>query len=159
MRNTFEIRRATADDIPAVVGLWQELIQYHAELDTYYSWTEPDSSDWCASLVAGHIASDTSTVWIAESNREVIGVCLAQIIERPPVFQESQCGEIPVIAVTTRHRRNGVGRALVQISIEWFKDLGVNRVELRVLIQNEPTRRFFTSLGFSPFLETLSRRL
>ena len=48
-----------------------------------------------------------------------------------------------------------VGKRLVQVAIQWARDVGATRTELGVYEFNESARAFWESVGF----ETLSRRL
>jgi ribosomal protein S18 acetylase RimI-like enzyme len=57
-------------------------------------------------------------------------------------------GGIQNIGITPRHRRRGVGSALIAAALTGFQQAGLPRVYLEVTCQNEPAVRLYKQLGF-----------
>ncbi len=49
-----------------------------------------------------------------------------------------------------RHRRRGVGRALVRAVVDWAATTGAERVELWVTQGNAPAQQLYEAMGFVP---------
>jgi len=157
MQDEITIRRANSEDLPAIVQLWKEMADFHADLDRYFA-LAPSAEENIASFLQQRMSDDSSEIWVAEQQGRVIGYSLAVIAERPLVFLERRCGKIFDLAVTSDYRRRGVGRALVEHAREWFHSQGVDSIELNVATSNDVGRAFWRSLGFAPTLETRYQR-
>lgn len=57
-------------------------------------------------------------------------------------------GGIQNIGITPRHRRRGVGSALIAAALAGFQRVGLPRAYLEVTCQNEPAVRLYRQLGF-----------
>ena len=52
------------------------------------------------------------------------------------------------LMVARTHRRQGVGRALLEQAVAWAREVGVRKLELHVFPHNEPAIALYESLGF-----------
>ena len=52
------------------------------------------------------------------------------------------------LMVAASHRRQGLGRALLQQAVAWGADSGIHRLELHVFSWNEPALALYESFGF-----------
>ena len=52
------------------------------------------------------------------------------------------------LMVAASHRRQGLGRALLQQAVAWGADSGIHRLELHVFPWNEPALALYESFGF-----------
>jgi RimJ/RimL family protein N-acetyltransferase len=50
--------------------------------------------------------------------------------------------------VAAGHRRQGVGRSLMEAAVAWARDAGVRKLELHVFPWNEPAIRLYEAMGF-----------
>jgi ribosomal protein S18 acetylase RimI-like enzyme len=64
------------------------------------------------------------------------------------VREPGQMGSVQNIGITSEHRGRGLGTALINRSLEGFRDAGVERVHLEVTAQNEDAIRLYKRLGF-----------
>lgn len=152
------IRRAEAGDVPSVVGLWEEFMDFHSTRDGRLR-RAADANQAFAAFLEGRLRDPGAAVWVAELERTRVGYSLAVLAEAPPVFLDRRHGQIYELAVTARFRRQGIGEALLATAIAWFRERGVTRVELRVSASNEVASAFWKKQGFAPLAEVLSRAL
>ncbi len=74
----------------------------------------------------------------------IVGLLDAQI---PEAFEFRHCCRLG-ISVLHDHRRQGLGRALMQEVMVWAKAVALERLELEVMEGNDAAIALYTSLGF-----------
>ena len=148
------VREATCQDIPAIVRLAEELLDFHKDRDPLFT-RAANSGDVLAQFVEANIRSETACVFVAVVNNQIVGYCQGMLQKHPPVLVETDYGQILDIMVTANSRRTGAGEKMVSALRDWFGLKGVHRIEVRRLISNEIAARFWAKMGFEPFLETL----
>lgn len=84
-------------------------------------------------------------VWVAEADGDVVG--FVAVGER-----EESLGEIVMIAVDPAHQRVGIGAALTQVALGWFRERGyaTAMVETGGDPGHAPARRTYEQAGFTP---------
>ena len=82
---------------------------------------------------------------VAVENGEVVGY--GAVI--PLQGWSSHVGEVRVI-IDPDHRRHGVGRSLAQRAVLSALELGLTKLVVEVIADQEPTIAMFRSLGFDP---------
>ena len=60
----------------------------------------------------------------------------------------SGIGWIPNLAVDPAHQRYGLGRALLEHAISYFRENGMEVAKIETLEQNQVGKQFYPSLGF-----------
>jgi ribosomal protein S18 acetylase RimI-like enzyme len=63
-------------------------------------------------------------------------------------FKSGAGAELVSLAVGRRHRRSGIGAALLRQALQALARRGVRKVELMVRADNRPAIRFYQRLGF-----------
>lgn len=149
-----QIRSATLEDTNAIVELWKEYMDFHAERERRFARSD-DGHVRFGEYISGRIMDDASCVLVAEHEQNVVGYCLATLAKFPPVFAYREYGSISDLAVTARSRHQGIGQALVEAAFRWFAERGVRRIEVRVATSNEVSTAFWRKMGFVPYLEIL----
>lgn len=148
------LRDATPDDVPAVVELWKEFMDFHMARDPHFTRAADGAESW-AKFLRANMADDASMVAVAEARGELVGYLLAKVAEMPPVFERKVCGQIFDLAVTKRFRRTEIGRRLFERAAEWFESRGIDRIELTVAVSNPVSTAFWRRLGFKRYTERL----
>ncbi len=154
MEKEFTIRKATVEDVSAVVELWKELMDFHKEFDRFFS-RSANGHKGFADFITGHISSETSNVFVAEVGKNLVGYCLAFIEKYPLVLEMQEYGLVQDLGVTKKYQRRGIGKRFLKEAQSWFSEKGVHRIEARVAKSNKLSTEFWAKMGFTPYLETV----
>ena len=68
-------------------------------------------------------------ILLAEDNKKIVGMLLAEVLVSP--FIETY-GNLSNFVVSPDYRGKGVGKTLLDKAFEFFRDMGVNRVETNI---------------------------
>ena len=118
------------------------------------------SEDVRARVIPGLRAQPGAFVLLACDGADRIGVAVC--FRGFSTFAGLPLINIHDLAVTARHRRKGVGRALLEDILRRARDAGCAKVTLEVRDDNEPARQMYERLGFGPWASPMlfvSRRL
>lgn len=148
------IRRATRRDVPAIVRLWEELMDFHCMKDPFFTRAR-NGSDLFRRFVEDNIRSDAACVLVATVEDGVVGYCQGMLERHPPAIAKPEYGQILDFMVTAQHRRSGIGGRMFEALREWFRSQGIHRIEVRHSTFNELAARFWPRMGFQPYLQTL----
>jgi ribosomal protein S18 acetylase RimI-like enzyme len=151
-----KIREATAEDINAMVELWQEFMDFHRSRDNHFSRT-PDGHERWTEFATKNMAKDDWLVIVAEVDGTVAGYCMATILDNPPVIPTRQYGYIQEVAVASGNRRSGIATALFKHAEQWLLSKGMTRIELDVSATNEVSTAFWRHIGFGDYIERLAK--
>ena len=149
------IRKARKKDIPLIAELWKELMDFNKQYDGHWSRSE-NGHQSCADFINDHIADDASCILVAEADKHIVGYCLSDICKcDPQLLKVKEYGQISNLAVTKNYRRKGIGERLLRKTVNWFSKKGIHRIEVYVGISNKSARKFWTKVGFTPFVENM----
>jgi len=98
-----------------------------------------------AQAVRDTLANEATHVWVAETDRTVVGF-VAAVLDREPGM-----GEIWMLAVDPDHQLRGVGTALTDHATEWLRDSGmtVAMVETGGDPGHAPARRVYEKAAYT----------
>lgn len=148
------VRQATEQDIPCIVELGMELLDYHRELDPFFS-RKADAEKSYAEFVKGNIASEDACVVVAQVGAEIVGYCQARVSKYPPVMEVERFAEILDCFVREHLRSQGIGRRLAGCVRDWCRSKELERIEVRHSTKNPGAGNFWKKMGFEPYLKTL----
>ena len=123
-----KFRSYSVQDRDQVISLWQRVLpddQQH---------NEPSR------VIDAKLAVD-AMLFIAEDNGTIIGSAMAGY--------DGHRGWLYSVAVDPQHRRNGIGRELVETTVQALKSIGCIKVNLQVRSTNSQVVEFYESLGFT----------
>ena len=142
------------NDVPNVALLWRDLLAYHQDLgekDVRPSVAAAEGRDF----IREHVGARDRICLVAESGDETVGFLVGTLRKRSPAFGGWRYGHIYDVYVQGPQRRRGVGTALVEEALRWFRRRGVRRVQLQVRAQNTAGIAFWRGLGFDDLAMTL----
>ena len=141
------IRNATIDDIEKIADIkiegWQTA--YRGIIDDDFL----DSMDREKEIEKrrNNIENGVSIV-VAKLNNEIVGFCLYRNYNNyPEKFKKEADCEISSLYVTSKLKRNGIGRKIMQYVIELLKKEGKTKMILGCLKENYPSRAFYDKMG------------
>ena len=138
MADDFSIRPATAGDIPELLRLIRALAEYEKLADMAVG-TEARMRE---SLFGARPAAEAL---VAERGGRTVGFAIyfttfSTFLCKPGLYLED-------LFVEPEHRGSGIGKALLRRLAALAVERGCGRFEWRVLDWNEPSIRFYESLG------------
>ena len=148
------LRRATPNDIPAIIELWKEMMDFHKKRDPFFK-RAVDGEQVFSQYLEKNIDSETACVYVAIVGGTIVGYCQGTLEKHPPILIATDYGQVLDFAVAADYRRTGVGERLCKALQGWFVLKGVHRLEVRHSEFNEAASRFWAKMGFKPFLKTL----
>ena len=128
------IRPGTEEDLPEMLRLWRETMDFHARLEPRF---RPHSSPTGECAWEKHLREN---IWGNED------WC---------VFEPEQYGYVTDVVVDRAARRRGVGRALLEALKAWFRERGVSHLELMVAHNNSVSQAFWRAGGCTDYMDIL----
>jgi ribosomal protein S18 acetylase RimI-like enzyme len=101
-----------------------------------------------ASFMRAQLEDPDKAILVADDNGDVIGYAYAAIEGYDYMALRGPAGVLHDIIVEPEHRGRGVGRLLLDATLEFFRSRGVPRVVLSTAERNEAAQRLFASMGF-----------
>ena len=83
-------------------------------------------------------------VLLAEVEGQIVGFAVAKVAR----LGEDATGELESVAVASRVRRRGVGRALCEAVVVWCRESGASEIELEVRVGSSGAIALYEGLGF-----------
>jgi RimJ/RimL family protein N-acetyltransferase len=138
----FAIREAQPRDAPALVALAEEIAaEPEGWLISDGGWrTAGDERRYLRALRRYRDAA----VFVAETDEGLVGRLSLGRDPHPASRHVADLG----LMVAAAHRRRGIGRALLQQSVEWAREVGIRKLELHVFPYNEGAIALYEGFGF-----------
>lgn len=153
MNEQVKIREAAVGDVPVIVEIWKELMDFHKELDAIFS-RSATGHERFAEFLTSNMEKEDSCVLVAADGGRAVGYCQACISKYPPVLVREKYVKIFDMGVTEKYQRQGIGRMMIDALRRWYADKDVGRIELKYLTANKSAEEFWTKMGFKPYLKT-----
>jgi GNAT superfamily N-acetyltransferase len=144
-----KIRKGYKEDLPAVLGLIQELAAYEKAPQDVEITLEDLEED-------GFGERPIFRFFVAEADHRIVGMALYYIKYST---WKGKCVFLEDIIVTESFRRFQIGRKLFNEVVKAAKQLRVRRVEWQVLDWNEPAIKFYEKYDSQFMKEWISCRL
>ena len=138
--DTVMIRPGRKSDLDALVGLLRELFAIETDF-------EFDPARHRRGLLRMLQGGEKRRVWVAELNRQVVGMCSAQVVISTAEGDEAAVVEDVIVQAAVR--RKGIGGKLMLEVQWWAKARGIRRVQLLADKTNEPALRFYRRGGWN----------
>jgi ribosomal protein S18 acetylase RimI-like enzyme len=154
------IRRAASADIPAIGRLGALLVRTHHDLDPerFIAATSRTENGY-GSFLGTQLDDPNVIILVAERDGEVIGYTYAGVEGTDYMSLRGPAGVLYDIVVDPAHRKHGVGRMLLDATLEALKARGAPRVVLSTAERNAPAQRLFDSAGFRRTMIEMTREL
>jgi len=154
------VRRATPADLALIGRLGALLIEEHYDFDPQrFLASRPETPAGYASFISTQLEDPDKAVLVADNNGGVIGYAYAAIEGYDYMALRGPAGVLHDVIVAPEHRGRGVGRLLINTTLEFFRSRGVPRVVLSTAERNEAAQRLFASMGFRRTMIEMTREL
>ncbi|HUW56187.1 MAG TPA: GNAT family N-acetyltransferase [Planctomycetota bacterium] len=148
------IRGATKapPDVDAMVDMTVALHRLHEACDPRCTRLLDDAANVYRDEALKWLDDADTRVMLAENEAGQIVAMAIGRIERRPDRVPAASGHIRRVFVKEGCRRGGIGRRLLAPLCDFFDGHGVSDVQLHYMVRNAAGERFWTRLGFQPFL-------
>ncbi|MCZ6464603.1 MAG: GNAT family N-acetyltransferase [Proteobacteria bacterium] len=158
MATTGRVRRAGPRDLDRLAALWVGIASHHEALDPAFR-LRPEADSEIRRLLEGALRDPDAAVLVYDQGGDLPGLCIVRIDRAPAILDEVERAEITDLGVREEMRRRGVGRALADAALDWVRERGVARAEVRVASANPEAQGFWRALGFGDWMHLLHRHL
>jgi ribosomal protein S18 acetylase RimI-like enzyme len=137
-RSGIKVREATTKDATDIQMLARELAETVGDA--------PPVEEAVRKRLEELLETPRSRVLVVENGRGVVGAASFWI--KPDLAHGDIVVEVPMLVVAADHRRNGVGRLLMEEVRSVASENGASLIELVATTANVAAREFYSSLGF-----------
>jgi ribosomal protein S18 acetylase RimI-like enzyme len=154
------IRRATPADMAAVGRLGALLVRLHHDLDPErFIPATPRTEKSYGSFLGSQLDDPDIIIRVAEQDGVVVGYTYAGVEGTDYMSLRGPAGVLHDIVIDPNHREHGVGRMLLDATLEALKARGAMQVVLSTAEHNEPAQRLFARTGFRRTMIEMTREL
>jgi ribosomal protein S18 acetylase RimI-like enzyme len=154
------IRGAAPADTPAIGRLGALLVRLHHDFDPQRFIAATSGTERAyGSFLGSQLNEPNIVILVAERGGDVIGYTYAGVEGNDYMALRGPAGVFYDIVVDPAHRGQGVGRMLLEATIQALKSRGAPRVVLSTAERNEAAQRLFERAGFRRTMIEMTREL
>jgi ribosomal protein S18 acetylase RimI-like enzyme len=154
----FPVRAAMPADLKAIGRLGALLVRMHHDLDPdRFIAATPQTEHGYGSFLGTQLAEPNVVILVAERDGEVVGYTYAGVEGTDYMALRGPAGVLYDIVVDPAHRGQGVGRLLLDATLEALQAQGAPRVVLSTAVRNETAQRLFARAGFRRTMIEMTR--
>jgi ribosomal protein S18 acetylase RimI-like enzyme len=154
------IRGAAPADTPAIGRLGALLVRLHHDLDPLrFIAATSGTQQAYGSFLETQLREPNIVILVAERDGKVIGYTYAGVEGTDYMALRGPAGVVYDIVVDPAHRGQGVGRTLLETTVEALKARGAPRVVLSTAERNEGAQRLFERAGFRRTMIEMTREM
>jgi ribosomal protein S18 acetylase RimI-like enzyme len=154
------VRRARKTDAPKLGQLGTLLVREHYEFDPKrFLPVTPETEKRYGAFLVSQLDDADVVVLVAERDGGVLGYTYAGVEGYDYMSLRGPAGVLNDIVVDPPERGRGIGRMLLEATIEELKTRGVPRVVLSTAEQNEAAQHLFARAGFRRTMIEMTREV
>jgi ribosomal protein S18 acetylase RimI-like enzyme len=154
------IREATERDYEALCEIIDQVDRIHQEaLPARFKGSDGPPRE--REYIVNAVRSSDVGLFVAQKENQLAGLVHVVIRNVPdiPILVPRRYAVVENLAVRERHRRTGIGLALMESAEEWARAKGATSIELNVYAFNKVAHRFYRELGYEILSHRLTRAL
>ena len=152
------VRPAIPGDLPSIARLGVLLVRIHHDFDTLrFIAATPATERGYREFLGSQLTEIDSVVLVAERDGDVLGYTYAGLEGWDYMTLRAPAGMLHDILVDPAHRGLGIGRLLLEATINELKVRGAPRVVLSTASKNEGAQRMFAAAGFRRTMIEMTR--
>jgi len=141
------VRRATADDLDAVVALRLALLREYRD-HPVYGRLRHDAKDVAHEVFARQLDASHETSFLAVAGADAVGILRCVETFASPLFVPDRYCYVSSVYVRPDWRRRGVLRALLGKARDWCAERGLTEMRLHSVGPDTPAAGAWDALGF-----------
>lgn len=154
------VRPATTADSPVLGRLGALLVSLHHDFDPDRFISAGSNVERAyASFLEGQLARSNIVVLVAEKAGTVVGYAYAGVEGNDYMALRGPAGVLHDLVVDPAHRREGIGRVLLNTVIAALTERGAPRLVLSTAERNTAAQHLFASAGFRRTMIEMTRDL
>jgi ribosomal protein S18 acetylase RimI-like enzyme len=154
------IRPATPADLAAIGRLGALLVRTHHDFDPKrFIAASPQTEHLYGSFLGTQLDDPNIVILVADRDGKVIGYTYAGVEGNDYMSLRGPAGVLYDIVVDPAHRKHGVGRILLDATLDALKARGAPRVVLSTAERNAAAQRLFDRAGFRRTMIEMTREL
>lgn len=154
------IRPATPADVPALGRLGALLVRTHYDFDRRrFIEPAPQTEQRYGGFLGTQLDKANVVVLVAEQDGHIVGYTYAGIEGYDYMALRGPAGALYDIVVDPSQRGRGIGRLLLDATLNALEERGAPRVVLSTAERNEPAQRLFASAGFRRTMIEMTKEL
>jgi ribosomal protein S18 acetylase RimI-like enzyme len=160
LSSTVSVRAAAPADLTAIGRLGALLVRTHHDFDPerFMAATARTEKSY-GSFLGTQLEEPNIVILVAERDGEVIGYTYAGVEGSDYMSLRGPAGVVYDLVVDPAHRRQGIGRMLLDATLEILKARGAPRVVLSTAERNGPAQHLFDRAGFRRTMIEMTREL
>lgn len=160
LKPAVNVRPATPTDLTAIGRLGALLVREHHDFDPerFIAATSRTEKSY-GSFLGTQLEEPNIVILVAERDGEVIGYTYSGVEGTDYMSLRGPAGVMYDIVVDPDHRKQGVGRVLVDATLDALKARGAPRVVLSTAERNAAAQRLFDRAGFRRTMIEMTREL
>ena len=149
MQRIVVIRKATVNDLNAILELNKKLFEYETAFNIEFNpeWSYSDSGQAYFKKV---IEGDNGFALVAEVSGKVVGY-VAVSIYNLSFRTKNPIAELDNVFIEEEFRRMGAGKKLIEKAKNLAREKGIKRIKVEAAVQNQKALAFYRSCGFKDF--------
>ena len=160
LKPAVHIRQATPKDVPTIGRLGALLVREHHDFDPQrFIAATAQTEKGYGSFLGTQLEEPKIVILVAERDGNVIGYTYSGVEGTDYMSLRGPAGVLYDIVVDPARRKQGVGRMLLDATIEALKAGGSPRVVLSTAERNESAQRLFDRAGFRRTMIEMTREL
>lgn len=159
-RGTTAIRPATPADLPALGRLGALLVRTHYDFDSArFLPATAETAQRYAAFLGTQLEKPNVILLVAELDGTILGYSYAGMEGHDYMSLRGPAGILYDLVVDPIHRRNGVGRLLLDATLAALEVRGAPRAVLSTAERNEAAQHLFDRAGFRRTMVEMTREL
>jgi ribosomal protein S18 acetylase RimI-like enzyme len=160
LRPAVHIRPAAPKDVPTIGRLGALLVREHHDFDPQrFIAATAQTEKGYGSFLGTQLEEQNIVILVAERDGDVIGYTYSGVEGTDYMSLRGPAGVMYDIVVDPDHRQQGIGRMLVDATLEALKKKGAPRVVLSTAERNAAAQRLFDRAGFRRTMIEMTREL
>ena len=152
------IRRAKPADLPVIGRLGALLVKTHHDFDAKrFIAATSKTEEGYGWFLGTQLDNPKIVVLVAEWGGDVVGYTYAGLEEQDWMSLRGPAGIVYDILVDPPQRACGIGRQLLDATLEALERGGAKQIVLSTAERNEPAQRLFRRAGFRPTMIEMTR--